>query len=314
MEHCPIDAPRVGILILNYRHPEETLQCVHRLLEVEGPGSRILWIENEAVQGKNRAVEILEGSGLQWITLDLETGALPPAGCIGFLPVSENRGYAGGNNVGLRFLHRHGVEFTWIMNNDTLLAKGSSGDLIRAAEARPEVGLWGMHITSKEGIAYLGGIVQHKDFAVTFTADRKLLEQNPMAFISGCAMFFRIANGVSAGCLPEDYFLYYEDLAFTWELRARGYSISAVEEVEVLHTESLATGRRSPLTEFYTRRNRWHFIRRYFPERLRMQALMFFTHRLQKLFFRLRFDRIRLEWLAYRDFRACRKGRTERNF
>jgi hypothetical protein len=66
--------------------------------------------------------------------------------------------------------------------------------------------------------------------------------------------------------------------------------------------------------EFYCRRNRWHFIQRYFPERLPRQTSRFFTYQVQKLAFRLRWDRIRMEWLAYRDFKAGRMGRTSRTF
>ena len=39
---------RVGILVLNYHHPVETLDCVRRLLEREPGTSRVLWIENDA--------------------------------------------------------------------------------------------------------------------------------------------------------------------------------------------------------------------------------------------------------------------------
>jgi GT2 family glycosyltransferase len=304
-------SPRVGILILNYHHPEETLACVRRLLEVEGPWTRILWIENDAARTERQAREVLEASEIPWISLNSDADHLPPEGCIGFLPVEENLGYAGGNNVGLRFLHRLGVEFTWIMNNDTYLTRGSSAELLKAAEAAPEVGLWGMVITSEDSSAFLGGLVQSRDFAVAPCLDRSRIETDPMAFISGCAMFFRTELGVSAGCIPEEYFLYYEDLAFTWELRTRGARISAVDTVEVLHAESAATGRRSPTVEYYTRRNRWRFIQRYFPDRLRGQILRFFTYQMQKLCFRLRFDRVRLEWRAYRDFREGRMGRVQ---
>jgi GT2 family glycosyltransferase len=310
-----VTAPvQVGILILSYHQPRVTLACVRRLLEVEGDQTRILWLENDADTSSEAVLDVLKGSGLPWVTLDAASSALPEAGQIGYLPIGPNLGYAGGNNVGLRFLHRCGVPHTWIMNNDTRLERGDSRDLVQAAEARPEVGLWGMRIVHDDGHWYLGCRVQTRDFASAPLQEAASVENDPMGYISGCAMFFRTQVGMAAGGIPEDYFLYYEDLAFSWEIRGLGLGLGVVDTVAVHHAESLSTGRRSDLVEFYNRRNRWRFIQRYFPERLRDQERRFFTYQLQKLIFRLRFDRIRLEWLAWRDFKAGRLQRTRRRW
>jgi len=306
--------PQVGILILNYHDPDTTLACVRSLLAVEGEGTRILWLENDADATLAEVLPVLEASGLPWARLDPATGALPAPGQIGFLPSPSNLGYGAGNNVGLRFLHRHGVPFAWVLNNDTLLTRGGSADLVRAAEARPQVGLWGMTIAAEAGPSYVGCRVQAHDFATAHLERVQDLEADPMAYVSGCAMFFRTAQGVAAGGIPEEYFLYYEDVAFSWAMRGLGLALGAVPEVEVLHAESLSTGRRSRLVEFYNRRNRWRFIQCFFPGVLGRQEFRFFTYQLQKLAFRLRFGRIRLEWQAWRDFRAGRFGRTRRTF
>jgi GT2 family glycosyltransferase len=305
---------QVGILILSYHQPEVTLACVRRLLEVEGDPVRILWLENDADVTLATVLPVLEGSGLPWVRLDPDGEALPEAGQIGFIAIGENLGYAGGNNVGLRLLDRCGVPFTWVMNNDTRLEQGGSRDLVRAAQARPGVGLWGMRIVHDDGQWYQGCRVQSRDFASAPLQEATAVETDPMAYVSGCAMFFRTPVGVAAGGIPEEYFLYYEDLAFSWAIRALGLGLGVVPTVTVHHAESLASGRRSALVEFYNRRNRWRFIQRYFPERLGEQERRFFTYQLQKLLFRFRFGRIRLEWLAWRDFKAGRLRRTHRRW
>ena len=104
-------------------------------------------------------------------------------------------------------------------------------------------------------------------------------------------MFFRTEVSMSIGEIPKDYFLYYEDQAFSLELRKLGYQIVVVGSVELFHHESPSTGRRSPLMEFYNRRNRWCFIRKYFPGHLdRQRTRILYT--LQKDLFRGRLDRI----------------------
>ena len=303
---------RVGLLILNYHQHEATLNCIRSLLEVEGPEARVLWIENDAAATGAALDAALEGSGLSWVKLDPAVDALPEPGQIGVILLSQNLGYAAGNNAGLRFLHRHGVEFAWVLNNDTLLTRGSSRDLVEAVSRRPEVGLWGMWVHDIDQPAYIGCRIQPKDFAVGRIQDPARLEADPMAFINGCAMFMRVGQALELGGIPEEYFMYYEDQAFTWEYRRRGWPIGTVDSVDVLHLQSLSTGHRSRFTEYYCRRNRWYFIQKYFPEALGRQKLLFYTYQMQKLFFRLRFDRIRLEWAAHHDFRNGRLGRSTR--
>jgi GT2 family glycosyltransferase len=305
--------PRVGILILNYHEPQATLACVRKLLEVEGPETCVLWLENDAEVSRETGVEVLRASGLPWTRIDPAKDPLPAPGHIGFIAIPKNLGYAGGNNVGLRFLHLHGVEFTWVMNNDTLVAKGSSSELIRAAELRPEVALWGMWVSSADSPDFIGLRIQQRDFAVAHVFDPLELEVDPMSFINGCAMFFKTDTALAIGGMPEEYFMYYEDQAFTWELRRRGLKIAAAPGVQVFHSHSLSTGHRSRFTEFYCRRNRWYFINKYFPENLKQQERLFWFYQTQKLLFRFRFDRIRLEWQAYWDFKHGQLGRTHRN-
>jgi hypothetical protein len=311
---APDPAVRVGIVILDYHEPEATLACVRRLLEVEGADARVLWVENDADATLDRVLPLLEASGLPWVRLDPARSPLPAPGQVGLIAIGRNLGYAGGNNAGLRFLHRHGVPYTWIMNNDTYLAEGTSADLVQAAEADPEVGLWGMGVASGGEAMNWGWRIQEHDFATNVLEDRRQLRSHPMAYVSGCAMFFRTAQGCGLGCIPEEYFLFYEDAAFTWEFRRAGFAVDSVEGVRVRHAGSLATGHRHLLSEYYCRRNRWRFIQRYFPQRMRGQVLRFLTYQLQKRLFGLRFAKFRLEWQAWRDFRAGRMGRTTRAF
>jgi hypothetical protein len=301
----------VGILILNYHQPEATLACVRRLLEQEGPGTRIFWLENDAGRTGETAPALLAASGLPWVRIDPERDPLPPAGRIGFIAIPANLGYGGGNNVGLRFLQRQGVAFAWVMNNDTWLDQGSSADLVAAARSRSDIGLWGATLRSPEGVSYSGATLVLKDFSPRLINGPQATEQDPLAYVSGCSLFFPLELGAAVGFLPEDYFLYYEDPAFSMEFRRRGLGVSVVPGVVVNHAESLSTGRRSPLMEYYSRRNRWTFIARYFPEHMRAQRRRVW-YRFQSLILRGAFKRAWIEWLAMKDALAGRSGPTRR--
>lgn len=304
--------PAVGILILNYRQPAATLACLRRLLERETACASILWLENDAGVSGETAPALLAGSSLPWVRIDPLLDPLPAAGCIGFIAMDANLGYGGGNNVGLRFLHRHGVAFAWVMNNDTWLEQGSSADLIAAAEARPDIGLWGATLRSPEGVVYSGATLLLRDFSTRLIHGAQAMEHDPLAYVSGCSLFFSMRRGAEVGFLPECYFLYYEDPAFSMEFRRRRFGLSVVPGVVIRHEESLATGRRSALMEYYSRRNRWAFIARYFPERLRSQRRRVW-YRLQSLVLRGAFRRAWIEWLAMKDAAAGLQGPSHRN-
>lgn len=304
--------PQVGIVVLNYHHPEETLACVRSLLEREGSTTRIVWIENDADFTSAAVLAVLEASDLPFQLLDPGASSLPPEGVLGVVLNPENLGYAGGNNVGLRLLHRLAVPFAWVLNNDTELVRGSSRDLADLAVARPEVGIWGVRIETERS-TYCGGVVDPRTQGIRLCTDPTCLEEDPGAFVSGCSIFFRTDVGAEVGFLPEHYFLYYEDPAFSLELKRRGHRISATDSVVVRHIESLSTGRRSMLMEYYAKRNRWHFMKAYYPHRLAANHWRL-LYDLQGYLFRLRFRRAWVEWIAFLDFRRGATGPTPRPY
>jgi GT2 family glycosyltransferase len=305
-------APVTGILVVNYHFPEETAACVASLLALEPATSRILWIENDAAQTREALLACLATVAFPWVEVDPEQGPMPPSGTVGVILCPDNLGYAGGNNVGLRFLHRHGVPFGWVLNNDTLLVAGNSDLLAEASRARPGVGAWGTTILTDFLPVYFGGIVQTRDFAIRHARTPEALG-DPLAFVSGCSLFLPMAIAAEVGFLPEDYFLYYEDPSYSLALRKAGYEIDALWTVTVRHLESLSTGRRSPLMEFYNRRNRWFFIERFFPEHLARQKRRFW-YSVQKYLLRFKFTSLKVEWVAFEDYHHARLGKTSRVF
>ena len=309
----PASAPPVtGIVVLNYQQPEDTILCVTSLLAREPASSRILWVENDADRTWAGLRERLASAPFPWTELDPDRDPLPPAGRVGLIRCPDNLGYAGGNNAGLRFLHRHGLAYGWVLNNDTLLVAGSSADLAAAAADRPEVGAWGTVILPDQGPHYFGGVLKTRDFAIRLAATPEDLA-DPMGFVSGCSLFMPLPLAAALGFLPEDYFLYYEDPSFSLQLKRSGHPIAGLWSVVVRHQESLATGRRSPLMEFYSHRNRWFFIERFFPEHLARQKRRI-PYTIQKYLLRGKFSTLYVEWAAWRDYQLGRLGRTQRSF
>jgi GT2 family glycosyltransferase len=282
------------------------------LLEREPASTRIIWVENDAAGSGPSLQACLEGVSWPWVFLDPDVDPIPPSGTVGIIRCGENLGFAGGNNLGLRFLERHGFEYAWVLNNDTLLVQGSSADLVEASRNRPGVGLWGCMILEDGKAPHLGGIIQTRNFANTLATTAASLD-DPLAYVSGCSLFLPMTALRKTGLIPDDYFLYYEDSSFSFQIRKAGLAISGLEGVAVRHLGSLATGKRSPLMEYYSNRNRWMFISRFFPEHLGRQTWRIW-YTLQKYLLRGEFQAAFIQICAFLDFRRGRMGRTDRGF
>ena len=62
--------------------------------------------------------------------------------------------------------------------------------------------------------------------------------------------------------MPENYFLYYEELDWSMMFTRAGYQIWYEPACTVYHKESQATGPNSPLRTYYLTRNRLMLVRR----------------------------------------------------
>jgi GT2 family glycosyltransferase len=65
-----------------------------------------------------------------------------------------------------------------------------------------------------------------------------------------------------AGMMPEEFFLYYEELDWSEQIRRKGYKIYYQPASLIYHKESMTTGKASPLKTFYQTRNRILFMKR----------------------------------------------------
>ena len=64
------------------------------------------------------------------------------------------------------------------------------------------------------------------------------------------------------GMMPEDFFLYYEELDWSEQMKRAGYQIYVEPQATIFHKESVSTGKDSPLKTYYLTRNRILFMRR----------------------------------------------------
>ncbi|MFT6357046.1 MAG: GT2 family glycosyltransferase [Saprospiraceae bacterium] len=186
----------------------------------------------------------------------------------------ENLGFAGGNNIGIR---ESNGEYFFFLNNDAVLTNGALEKMLALFDSNPKLGIvspkicyFKSDISSDEDlIQYAGATMVHPVTARNQTIGEKELDKNQYsvaketAYAHGCAMLVKKEVLIKVGLMPEDFFLYYEELDWCEQIRKAGYEIYVEPNATVYHKESYSVKKNSALKTYYINRNRILFMRRH---------------------------------------------------
>lgn len=299
------ESPTVAILILNWNGWADTLHCLESLLRLQAVKAQIVVCDNASGDGSmERFADWARGR----LELVPEPGPLcslshppvaKPVACAGpefslaslacsanrpliLLQTGANLGYGGGNNVGIRYALRHlAFDYLWILNNDTLVAPDALDALLRRVtdtdidicgstllfHDRPEV------VQCQGGARFYRWLSLTRLLGIRHTRDSMLDQAQVEALLDhpyGAAMLISRRGLDKLGLMPEDYFLYYEEIDWIASAAAPprlGYAPDSV----VYHRKGRAAGtgirqdRRSRLATYYLARNRIRYTARHFP-------------------------------------------------
>jgi GT2 family glycosyltransferase len=173
---------------------------------------------------------------------------------------TRNRGFAGGNNLGIRAARgRHVV----LLNNDTRVRAGWLQALVEAAESDDHVGAVAAKLlyASRPGVIQSAGSLLLSDGS---GADRGMDEPDSGQFDrreevfagTGASLLLRREALADAGLLDESFFMYYEDTDLCWRLRLRGWRVVYEPAAVVEHEHAGSSREWSPFFTFHADRNR----------------------------------------------------------
>lgn len=180
----------------------------------------------------------------------------------------ENLGFAGGNNLGIRAATG---DCLLLLNNDTEVTDNTLHHLAETLDADPSIGAVCPKIrfwAPPQAIQFAGYTpltrITLRNGLIGFGQpdDGSYDSPHETPYAHGAAMMVRREAVGKAGPMPEEYFLYYEELDWSERLREAGYRIVYDPRATVFHKESATTGQQSPLRSYYLTRNRLLFARR----------------------------------------------------
>ena len=180
----------------------------------------------------------------------------------------ENLGFAGGNNLGIRAATG---DCLLLLNNDTEVTDNTLHHLAETLDADPSIGAVCPKIrfwAPPQAIQFAGYTpltrITLRNALIGFGKpdDGSYDTPHDTPYAHGAAMMVRREAVEKAGTMPEEYFLYYEELDWSVRIREAGYRIAYDPRATVFHKESATTGQQSPLRSYYLTRNRLLFARR----------------------------------------------------
>ena len=272
--------PSFGVVVLNWNNAKETMRCVEALESVEPAPDHVVVVDNGSADD---SVDVLEAwADEHWIWrmsggTSGENTSRKEAPWLVIARAGANRGFAGGNNIGIRYLQqRTAVSHILLLNNDATLDPAFFAEIARVISRYPDAGLLTGTIfedPQRDRVWYAGGVerplralMQHK-YEVPESSEPETTE-----FISGCAMVISRALIERIGPLAECYFpAYWEDGEYSFRARQAGFPVLYVPRATVYHKVgstvkaaemSLALDHcKNRLRVFYVRRN-YHGLRK----------------------------------------------------
>ena len=211
---------------------------------------------------------------IEVIVVDNGSAQDPSSACLAVYPgvkiilTGENLGFSGGNNRGI--VAARG-EYLFIVNNDTEFTPGLLEGLLEVFEGYPDAGI----VSPKFHYFFQKGTIEYAGYnSVNILTGRntmighlekdegqhdKIMVTN---YAHGGGMMVRSSIIEEVGPMPELFFLYYEELDWSEQIKRKGYKVYYQPRSLIYHKESMTTGKSSPLKTFYLTRNRILFMRR----------------------------------------------------
>lgn len=247
---------KISIILLNYNGVKDTKECINSIITNQENNKQfnydIIVVDNNS--SDNSIVELKK---IDYIKL---------------IELKNNGGFAFGNNIGIKYALDNGADYIFLLNNDTIITKDCISKLYNEIKKHEDIGIIGarvMFYDNKNLINYYDGKINWFKGTATINGKSKIYKEKNKQFIytnfmTGCCMLIRRKVLDKVGLLPEEYFMYYEDVDFCVQVQKAGYKLGVCLDSIIYHKESSSSGGAgSPFAIQWNTRNRLIFIKKY---------------------------------------------------
>jgi len=319
-----MDSPRVSIIVLNWNGWRDTIECLESLYQIAYSNYDVIVVDNGSAddsvrnlemyaEGRievksifikynmnNKPISVMQQQKNESDVTEFERKGIS-ASCsdrrLVLLRIEKNLGYAEANNVGIRFALRvFDSDYILLLNNDVIVAPDFLAQMVSAAEALPEAGVFSPKIyfyDQPERIQLTWNRVELGRGSI-FLAGAGEIDQGQFDEIAetdysaGVCFLIRRATIDSIGLLDSEFFCYFEETDYCFRARKAGIKSIYVPKARIWHKVSQDIGKVDGFALYYMTRNRFWFTKRHaLPRQYFSFILYFFTVELWKSFLTL---------------------------
>lgn len=261
----------IGIVICNYNKEEYIINCIDSVL-------------NQTMQGD---VYVVDNA-----STDKSVNSIRERfdGRVELIINEENIGGSGGFNTGLRKVLEQDYKYVMLMDNDIVADARAVEELYNFLEQNPDVGIAGSkvyYMDEPEKIWGYGGYIDfdsyvQKDKYKNCIDSEDIPEVSYCDYVAACSLMARADAIRKVGIMPEDNFIYWDDMEWGYRFNEAGYKVCVYGKSKIWHKGG---GRNAVNTfgNYYMTRNRIRF----FKKVLKMEQLPEFADTILEEIFRM---------------------------
>ncbi len=240
------NAPEASIVIVSWNGRQYLEPCLNAVAAQQGVAAETILVDNGSTDGTSAFVR----ERFPWVRV---------------VALDENRGFAGGNNAGVRQARGR---FVVLLNNDTVPEAGWLAALLRGREAGGPNALASslvvyMHDprvidSAGDGLLRWGGAFKRHHGARVESATTS----GEVFGVCGAACVIPRTVFDELGGFDEDFFASHEDVDLSYRARLLGYPCRYVADAVVRHHGSATLGRVSAFAVYHGQRNlEWTYFK-----------------------------------------------------
>lgn len=293
---------KIYIIILNYNGWQDTIECLESVLKSSYGNYQIIVVDNNSpnnsldyiIKWADGQQEVIYNNNSQLKHLSVPFSDKPISYILYteqeattsrifnieakyhnpliLIQADKNSGFAGGNNVGIKYaLRKKDFSYIWLLNNDTVIEYNALHQLYEYAECN-NTGISGSvlkYYHAPDSIQAYGGRLN--TFLGTTSHNKTISMLNKrLDDIIGATFFLNEDVISNIGLLPEEYFLYMEETDYCFNARKNGFKLGVATDSIVYHKEGASIGassknndKKSEFADLLSIENRIKFHKKY---------------------------------------------------
>jgi GT2 family glycosyltransferase len=228
--------PKVFVIILNWNGKSHLTYNLPSVTQTRYESLEIVLVDNASTDGS-----------VAWVR--------PHFPNVTVIETGFNWGYAGGNNVGMRYALANHADYVVLLNNDTEVDPRWIEEAVKTAEAHAAVGMIGFGTIGE----YRQNEDPNREQFKKAQAEWVPSEMTPADHITGCALFMRGDMLRAIGLLDDIYFAYGEEDDLVNRALRAGYQQVRIS-VPVWHMNGGSWGKRAYRASYLAIRNNIRFL------------------------------------------------------